>query len=93
MSREAILAEMPDLEADDISACIRFQSRMIRNRRPITNAVACVFALLVVGLLSVGGVQLVSLLPGWAVALGIAVWLCGAFVYSVVGLFCAFFDR
>ena len=24
LSREAILAEMPDLEADDISACIRF---------------------------------------------------------------------
>ena len=24
LSREAILAEMPDLEADDISACVRF---------------------------------------------------------------------
>ena len=29
LSREATLAEMPDLEADDISACIRFAGRRV----------------------------------------------------------------
>ena len=29
LSREAILAEMPDLEAGDISACIRFARRRV----------------------------------------------------------------
>ena len=29
LSREEILAEMPDLEADDISACIRFGRRRV----------------------------------------------------------------
>ncbi len=29
LSREAILVEMPDLEADDISACIRFARRRV----------------------------------------------------------------
>ena len=29
LSREAVLAEMPDLEADDISACIRFARRRV----------------------------------------------------------------
>lgn len=94
MSREAILAEMPDLEADDISACIRFRSRMIRNRRPITNAAIYVFVVLpVVGLLIVGFGQLVSLLPLGFLVLLIAVELCGVFVYCVARLFCALLDR
>ena len=33
LSREEILAEMPDLEADDISACIGFARQMIEEGR------------------------------------------------------------
>ena len=29
LSREAVLAEMPDLQADDISACVRFARRRV----------------------------------------------------------------
>jgi len=31
LSREAVLAELPDLEADDITACLRFASRRLNH--------------------------------------------------------------
>ena len=71
--------------------------RRSRHQKAVDNLVVALLALPFLVLIIVLWAWLtswvVSLLPGWAIALGIVVYLGGVFVYCVVMLFCALLDR